>query len=70
MPIGFDDLKDRRLGFYVYNFDRFSHNDLMGEVKLDFSTIDVSTVVEVWCDIEPSSQVSTRFKKSATESYV
>ena len=57
IPIGFDELKDYTLGFYLYNYDRFSHNELMGEVKIDFNSIDVTTVVEVWCDVEPSSQV-------------
>jgi synaptotagmin-1 len=55
--VGFDELREKTLIFTVLDFDKFSHNELVGEVKVDFSQIDVSTTVEMWCDIEPTDKV-------------
>ena len=56
-PVTFDDLRDRCLHFYVYDFDKFSRNDLIGDVIINFADVDISPTVEVWCDIQKQSKV-------------
>ena len=56
-PVGFEELRDKSLTFLVFDFDKYSHSELVGEVKVDFCTTDVSTTVEVWCDVEPATEV-------------
>ena len=56
-PVGFEELRDKVLTFLVFDFDKYSRSELVGEVKVDFCTTDVSTTVEVWCDVEPASEV-------------
>ena len=58
-PVGYDELRsEKTLALQIYDFDKYSHNSLIGEVKVDFATTDVSTTVELWCDIEPATYVS------------
>ena len=59
-PVGYDELREKHLLFQIYEFDKYSHNTLLGDVKIDFATTDVSTTVELWCDIEPATYVSIR----------
>ena len=57
-PIDFDDLKERSLVMYIYDFDKFSRNDVIGTVNFNFSEVDVSTTVELWWDIQRQQRVS------------
>ncbi|XP_027451440.1 synaptotagmin-10 isoform X1 [Zalophus californianus] len=52
-PVAYDQLSNRKLHFSVYDFDRFSRHDMIGEVILDnlFEVSDLSREATVWKDI-------------------
>ncbi|XP_009331312.1 PREDICTED: synaptotagmin-10 [Pygoscelis adeliae] len=52
-PVAYDQLSNRKLHFSVYDFDRFSRHDMIGEVILDnlFEVSDLSREANVWKDI-------------------
>ncbi|KAJ1164711.1 hypothetical protein NDU88_005145 [Pleurodeles waltl] len=52
-PVAYDQLSNRKLHFSVYDFDRFSRHDMIGEVILDnlFEDSDLSRESTVWKDI-------------------
>ncbi|XP_013383094.1 synaptotagmin-6-like [Lingula anatina] len=58
-PVTFDELREKTLFVHVYDYDKFSRNDIIGEVSVHLDSIDVSTSVEVWCDIERYSEVTS-----------
>nr|XP_006814384.1 PREDICTED: synaptotagmin-6-like [Saccoglossus kowalevskii] len=52
-PTTFDELQEKTLVFTVYDFDKFSRHDLIGEVKVVLRDIDVSREVDVSSDLQP-----------------
>ncbi|XP_036616597.1 synaptotagmin-10 [Trichosurus vulpecula] len=52
-PVAYDQLSNRKLHFSIYDFDRFSRHDMIGEVILDnfFEVSDLSKETTVWKDI-------------------
>lgn len=64
-PVAYDQLSNRKLHFSVYDFDRFSRHDMIGEVILDnlFEVSDLSREANVWKDIHCATTVSNVFQK-------
>ncbi|KAG2460052.1 SYT10 protein, partial [Polypterus senegalus] len=52
-PVAYDQLTSRKLHFSVYDFDRFTSHDMIGEVIVDnlFEISDLSRETTVWKDI-------------------
>lgn len=50
-PVSHDDLQDKVLLLQVFDYDRFSRNDVIGEVRMAMDEIDVANSVEVWGEI-------------------
>lgn len=44
----------------VYDFDRFSKHDIIGEVKLPMNTIDLGQPIEEWRDLESAEKEEVR----------
>ena len=42
----------KTLCFSIYDFDRFSKHDQIGQVQIPFNTIDLGTVIEDWRDVQ------------------
>jgi Ca2+-dependent lipid-binding protein len=57
-PVTFEDLADRTISFFIYNYDKFSRHDVIGSVSLDLGQVDVSTSLEIWSDVQKHEQVS------------
>lgn len=59
-PVEYDQLCNRKLHFSVYDFDRFTSHDMIGEVVVDnlFELSDLSREAVVWKDILASTTVS------------
>lgn len=59
-PVAYDQLSNRKLHFSVYDFDRFSRHDMIGEVIFDnlFEASDLSREATVWKDIHCATTVS------------
>ncbi|XP_014259276.1 synaptotagmin-10 isoform X3 [Cimex lectularius] len=50
-PVSHDQLSNHHLIFQILDYDRYSRNDVVGELRLDLSEIDVTSMVEIWGDI-------------------
>ncbi|XP_069679365.1 synaptotagmin-5 [Periplaneta americana] len=50
-PVSHQDLQDKSLVLQVYDYDRFSRNDIVGEVRMSMDEFDVTSSVEVWGEI-------------------
>lgn len=59
-PAAYDELCNRKLHFSVYDFDRFTSHDMIGEVVVDnlFELSDLSREAVVWKDIHAATTVS------------
>ncbi|KAJ4934757.1 hypothetical protein JOQ06_007539 [Pogonophryne albipinna] len=59
-PVPYDQLAVRKLHMSVFDFDRFSRHDMIGEVELDnlFETSDLSREMNIWRDIQYASTES------------
>ncbi|KAL1020588.1 hypothetical protein UPYG_G00002090 [Umbra pygmaea] len=53
-PVPYEELAIRKLHMSVFDFDRFSRHDMIGEVVLDnlFETSDLSRETSIWKDIQ------------------
>lgn len=60
-PVVYDELCNRKLHFSVYDFDRFTSHDMIGEVVVDnlFELSDLSREAVVWKDIHAATTVSS-----------
>uniref|UniRef100_A0A8C2X4M8 Synaptotagmin 6 n=1 Tax=Cyclopterus lumpus TaxID=8103 RepID=A0A8C2X4M8_CYCLU len=56
-PVPYDELAVRKLHMSVFDFDRFSRHDMIGEVVLEnlFETSDLSRETNIWRDIQYES---------------
>uniref|UniRef100_A0A3P9KIE4 Synaptotagmin-10 n=1 Tax=Oryzias latipes TaxID=8090 RepID=A0A3P9KIE4_ORYLA len=59
-PVAYDELCNRKLHFSVYDFDRFTSHDMIGEVVVDnlFELSDLSREAVVWKDIHAATMES------------
>lgn len=58
-PVPYDELPVRKLHMSVFDFDRFSRHDMIGEVVLDnlFEALDVCRETNIWRDIQYATSV-------------
>ncbi|XP_028303123.1 synaptotagmin-2-like isoform X2 [Gouania willdenowi] len=54
--IAYEELGGKTLCMSVYDYDRFSKHDVIGEVKLPMNTIDLGRPIEEWRDLESADQ--------------
>ncbi|KAJ8370406.1 hypothetical protein SKAU_G00104340 [Synaphobranchus kaupii] len=54
--IPYQELGGKTLMMSVYDFDRFSKHDIIGEVKLAMNTIDLGQPIEEWRDLESAEK--------------
>lgn len=50
-PISHEDLQTKTLILQVFDYDRFSRNDVTGEVQMSMDEFDVASSIEVWGEI-------------------
>ncbi|KAH0956452.1 hypothetical protein HN011_000606 [Eciton burchellii] len=54
-PVSYEELQDKTLVLQVFDYDRFSRNDVVGSVKVVMDTVQLvssTSSVEVWSEIE------------------
>lgn len=44
----------------IYDFDRFSKHDIIGEVKVPMNTVDLGQPIEEWRDLESAEKEEVR----------
>ncbi|XP_067676505.1 synaptotagmin-6-like isoform X2 [Haliotis asinina] len=57
-PVAFDEVKDKLLVFHIYDYDKFSRHNVIGEVQIDLGKVEISNSVEMWCDIQKHQKAS------------
>lgn len=50
-PVSRDQLQGKELILQVLDYDRYSHNDIIGELKIQIYDLDLSKSVEIWGDL-------------------
>ncbi|EDL07596.1 synaptotagmin VI [Mus musculus] len=65
-PVPYEELADRKLHLSVFDFDRFSRHDMIGEVILDnlFEASDLSRETSIWKDIQYATSADPYVKVS------
>nr|AVK72277.1 synaptotagmin [Xenoturbella bocki] len=54
--VAYTEIGGKTLVLAVYDFDRFSRHDQIGEVKVPFNTVDLGKVIEEWRDLTSPEQ--------------
>ncbi|XP_078457450.1 synaptotagmin-A-like isoform X2 [Lampetra planeri] len=54
--VPFQELVERVLVMVVYDFDRFSRHDIIGELRIPLSSVDLSHSVEEWRDLQKTEK--------------
>ncbi|XP_034543971.1 LOW QUALITY PROTEIN: synaptotagmin-2-like [Notolabrus celidotus] len=54
--VPYEELGGKILCLSVYDYDRFSKHDVIGEVKIPMNTIDLGRPIEEWKDLESADQ--------------
>lgn len=56
-PISYDELQTKTLLLQVFDYDRFSRNDIIGEVRMDMNEYDIiSNEIEIWGEIQKNKK--------------
>ncbi|CAH0759040.1 unnamed protein product [Diatraea saccharalis] len=50
-PVSHDDLGDKTLLLQVFDYDRFSRNEVMGSAKVPLSRVEVAGGAEIWAEV-------------------
>lgn len=50
-PVSRDQLQGKELVLQVLDYDRYSHNDIVGEVRIKIDDLELSKSVEIWGDL-------------------
>jgi synaptotagmin-1 len=56
----YNELASKTLVFSIYDFDRFSKHDVIGQVKIPLNFIDLGQVVDRWTDIQIADSESDK----------
>ncbi|KAK9528612.1 hypothetical protein VZT92_012764 [Zoarces viviparus] len=54
--VPYEELGGKTLSMSVYDYDRFSKHDVIGEVKIPMNTIDLGRPIEEWKDLDSADQ--------------
>jgi hypothetical protein len=56
MQVPYSELGGKTLVMAVYDFDRFSKHDIIGEFKVPMNTVDFGHVTEEWRDLQSAEK--------------
>nr|XP_024215985.1 synaptotagmin-5-like [Halyomorpha halys] len=55
-PVSHDELQEHTLVLQVFDYDRYSRNDIIGELRIDLAEIELTSNVEIWGDISKTKK--------------
>ncbi|XP_018322417.1 synaptotagmin-5 isoform X2 [Agrilus planipennis] len=55
-PVTHEDLQAKILVLQVFDYDRFSRNDVIGEVRMNMNEYDVTSSIEIWGEISKNKK--------------
>jgi len=58
------------LVFNIYDFDRFSKHDHIGQLKVPLNSVDLGRVVEEWREIDPPDSSEDKVTNDAVSLHV
>ena len=53
--IPYSDVGGKTLVMALYDFDRFSKHDMIGQIHVPMNSIDLGQIYETWRDLEPAN---------------
>ena len=65
--VPYEELGGKTLTLSVFDYDRFSKHDVIGEVKIPMNTIDLGRPIEEWKDLESADQEEVQPRATLTE---
>lgn len=60
LQVPYQELGGKTLVMAIYDFDRFSKHDIIGEVKVPMNTVDLGQPVEEWRDLQGGEKEEVR----------
>lgn len=54
--VPYNEIVTKTLVFSIYDFDRFSKHDQIGEIKIPMSHVDLAQTIEEWRDIQSAEE--------------
>lgn len=63
LQVPYAEVGSKILTFAVYDFDRFSKHDQIGQVQVPLNSIDLGRVVEEWRDLQSPDMESEKVGK-------
>lgn len=64
MQIPYAELGGKTLVLQVFDFDRFSKHDMIGDIKIPMSSVDLGQPMQQWRDLESSEKEEVWFTVS------
>ena len=55
LDIPYSDVGGKTLVMALYDFDRFSKHDMIGQIHVPMNSIDLGQIYETWRDLEPAN---------------
>ena len=68
--VPYADLGSRTLIFSIFDFDRFSKHDDIGQVKVAMNSVDLGRVVDCWADLQIPDKEADKVMMSLTHVFV
>lgn len=60
VQVPYQELGGKTLVMAIYDFDRFSKHDIIGEVKVPMNTVDLGQPIEEWRDLQSGEKEEVR----------
>ena len=69
LEVPYVELGGKTLVMTVYDFDRFSKHDAIGDIKVPMNKVDFSHITEEWRDLQSAEKEEVRLYTHATSSH-
>lgn len=70
LQVPYAELGGKTLVMTVYDFDRFSKHDAIGDVRLQMNKVDFSQLTEEWRDLQKAEKEEVRVRKGIMQGWV